>query len=534
MERAASAKGRSALQQLGRASTPDLGVLPVNEILWQLEGVRVHGKERPRLHDVTCTIAPGVTLVLGPSGAGKTTLLNLLVEYTRPTEGQVHFAGGTRFWMPAGFGLWPHVRVREHLELLHPGPTELAREVCRALLARFDLDQVAERKPRDLSTGQQSRLALARTLATAADVLVLDEPFAHLDDDSAGRARDALVEAVRAHRRSLVVATHAPTWLAADATATIELREGELVQPRPNAARHVLLVLFSLAFVLAAACTRPASPPTLTRTSRAFAMPRQDARAPAPRAVAPGPAGTWLVLDDAGRVLVYDGDGALQRQWEMPEHSVGNPEGLCALSDGRIVVADTHYHRLVFFTAGGRVASTLGVRGDGPLQFRYPVSVIQDARGDLYVAEYGGNDRVQKLRADGSFVTAFGTFGTAADELQRPAGLACHGAHLFVADAMNGRVQVFTTDGAHVRSLPASRDLACPYDVAATDDGTLVVVEYGAGCLTWFDKDGGVRGRYGQPGRGADQLATPWSVAVRNGLALIADTGNRRLVEVRL
>lgn len=507
------------------------------DVLWQLEGVSVDGDGRPRLRDVTCTLAPGVTLVLGPSGSGKTTLLDLLVGFERPSRGRVAFLGRSRYWMPADFGLWPHLDVRAHVELVHPGPRDVARADADRLLARLGLDHVGGHRPRALSTGQQSRVALARALATGAEALLLDEPFAHLDDDSACNACDLLVEAARQHARSLVVATHTPRMLTDVATHRLDLRDGSITASTSVAAR-TLMALFALLGTLLngllCACSDAQHERQPTPTRRIFAVPPDGARAPAPRAVATGAGDTWLVLDDAGRVLEYEGDGRVRRQWSMPEHAVGNPEGACTLRDGRIVVADTHYHRLVFFDADGSVQSLLGEQGAGPLQFGYPVSVAQDADGNIYVAEYGGNDRVQKLRADGTFVAAFGRFGSGPADLQRPAGLACHGGFVYVADAMNGRIQVFTTAGAHVRSLPAGEDLACPYDVAATSDGELLVVEYGGGCLTRLDGKGVVRGRYGRPGRGADELATPWSVAVRGALALIADTGNRRLVEVKL
>lgn len=506
----------------------------MDDPLWVLEDVTLRGRERPRLVGVSARIARGVTLVLGPSGAGKTSLLDLLVAFERPTRGSVRFLGRSRYWVPADFGLWEHLRAREHLEAVHPEGGAAARATARDLLDRFGLADAAERRPAELSSGQQSRLATARALATNAEAIVLDEPFAHLDDDVATSVRDALLEAPAEHGRSLVVATHAPAWLDAAATDRIELLDGAVRSPTASRPRASVLALAAACLALSGACAEGEDGTTMSATHRVFALPATQARAPAPRAVAPGMAGTWLVLDDAGRVLVYAADGRLVRQWSMPEHAAGNPEGVCLLDDGRIAVADTHYHRLVLFDGDGRVVETLGSLGDGPLQFRYPVSVVQDATGHMFVAEYGGNDRVQKLRPDGSFVLAFGRFGSGADELQRPAGLACVAEQVWVADAMNGRVQVFTTEGVHVRSVPGGQDLACPYDVAATDGGDLLVVEWGAGRLTRLAPTGEVRARYGRAGRGADELATPWAVGVRGGLALIADTGNRRLVEVRL
>ncbi|MCY2968561.1 MAG: ATP-binding cassette domain-containing protein [Planctomycetota bacterium] len=103
-------------------------------------------------------------------------------------------------------------------------------------------------------------------------------------------------------------------------------------------------------------------------------LPSEGIRIPAPRAV--HAAGDDLyILDNVGRVLVYDGEGELKKQWWMPEYSVGRPEKICLLPDGRLAVADTHYHRVILFdqegTEVGRFSSCDGVRRRGePLRLR--------------------------------------------------------------------------------------------------------------------------------------------------------------------
>src|SRR5690606_23097846 len=143
---------------------------------------------------------------------------------------------------------------------------------------------------------------------------------------------------------------------------------------------------------------------------------------------------------------------------------------ICILDDGRLIVADTHYHRIVTFDRDGKVLSMFGELGEGPGQFIYPVSVTRDDPGHLYVAEYGGNDRVQKFTSDGEWLLTMGSFGTEAGQFQRPSGIVwrandagesvsvskpaaqgsrgpTEGGTLFVADAINNRVQAFADDG---------------------------------------------------------------------------------------
>ena len=302
-------------------------------------------------------------------------------------------------------------------------------------------------------------------------------------------------------------------------------------------ARVVLRVLACLLLVAALGCLGSGDPALEFREVRYWQPPPQGATLPAPRALAVGRGDEVLALDTGGRVLVLGAGGKLLRQWQMPDSEVGQPEGLCLLDDGRIAVADTHYHRVVLFDAQGRLLATLGSRGTGPGQFIYPVAVAQDDAGHLYVSEYGGNDRVQKLTARGEFVLAFGSFGTGRGQFQRPGGLAWHAGKVYVADAFNSRVLVYSDSGGFVGVLGgADRPLSLrfPYDITVAADGALYIIEYGAGRLTKVTLSGAVLGRYGATGKGEGQFHTPWGLAVDPRLrVLVADTGNRRIVELR-
>lgn len=269
------------------------------------------------------------------------------------------------------------------------------------------------------------------------------------------------------------------------------------------------------------------------------AMPPDEDSLPQPRAIRIGGENEIIVLDKGGRVLLFDFDGKLKRQWRMPQTQAGHPEGACRLKDGRIAVADTHYNRIVIFTDNGEVGHTFGTLGEGEGQFIYPVKVVQDDDGYLYVLEYGGNDRVQKFTVEGGFIAAIGSFGTAPGELSRPAGLLWHAGKLYIAEADNHRVSVFTDHGEFVEILTQRRnkgqpiELDFPYDLALGPDGLLYVVEYGGGRVTAMTLDGQLVGRFGQAGMGEGQFRTPWGIAADpRGHVWVADTGNRRIVEL--
>lgn len=303
-------------------------------------------------------------------------------------------------------------------------------------------------------------------------------------------------------------------------------------------ALRVTCLLLACLFAFAG-CDR-AEPALQVKSVRHVPLPPDGQRVPAPRSVTIGPDDGVLVLDNGGRVLIFDKHGRLQRQWRMPDNKDGNPEGACFLQDGRIAVADTHYHRILFFDEHGNITGEWGKRTTSgePGTFEYPVSLVQDEEGFVYVAEYGGFDRVQKFTPDGEFVLQFGKVGTGPGEFQRCAGISWFDDRLFVADASNGRVQVFDEQGNFIAVLGDERgpaNFAYPYDVALAPDGSVFVVEWGAGRVARLTAEGEVLGRWGTPGSGIANLRTPWGIGVDSTMRVwVADTENRRLVELVL
>ncbi|WP_145073834.1 6-bladed beta-propeller [Poriferisphaera corsica] len=299
---------------------------------------------------------------------------------------------------------------------------------------------------------------------------------------------------------------------------------------------------------------------------RRWVVPAEGSGVPAPRSITIGPDDQVLVLDNGGRVLVYSKDGTFLKRWDMPTNEDGNPEGACWLRDGRIVVADTHYYRLVVFNEHGDVVEMRGEKSESGEAGKYifPVDIVQDKEdGRVYVAEYGGNDRVQVFEEDGSYVMSFGKMGTGPGEFQRCAGMFLRGDEVWVADAVNGRVHIFGKDGGFRRMLGQEKkidDISSngeidviagsddglrrgpwgelifnyPYDIAEGDDG-VYVLEWGGGRFVKVGFDGEVKGYYGEPGSKLGEFRTPWGIGVDSrGKLRVADTENRRIVEVVL
>ncbi len=301
--------------------------------------------------------------------------------------------------------------------------------------------------------------------------------------------------------------------------------------------RHSVLALLLMALTFVG-CAEPALNTLAVSAFTTWKVPADGRRIPAPRSLYADKDDNVYALDDAGRVLIYSSKGEILQSWHMPEHSVGRPEGVIKLLDGRIAVADTHYHRVVFFHPDGSVESMIGTQGRDAGQFVYPVAIAQDPGGFIYVGEYGDRQRIQKFSPEGEFITQFGEHGTQPGQFQRPSGIVWINGTIFAVDAFNNRIQAFRDSGEFLRIIELPTDeggLEFPYDIRGTTDGRLYVVENKASRITVLTEDGELVGRYGKPGRGDGGFLNPWSLTVlSDGRVLVADTGNHRIVELSL
>jgi heme exporter protein A len=168
--------------------------------------------------------AAGCLLVTGPNGSGKTTLLRILAGLTAPTRGTVEIDvdRGRVGYLAHEPLVYRELTAFENLDLfgrLYRVPER--RERIGMLLERFGLWDARGERVAAYSRGMTQRLALCRTLLHEPDLLVLDEPYAGLDE-SAGTLLDRELEGL-AGSRTLVVATHDPGRLVAIATSNLVL-----------------------------------------------------------------------------------------------------------------------------------------------------------------------------------------------------------------------------------------------------------------------------------------------------------------------
>ena len=200
--------------------------------------------------NVTMQIDAGEFLVVvGPTGCGKTTLLRLIAGLDEPTTGEIRFDGQPMKGVPPNerrvrmvfqdYALYPHLRVYQDRGYSNLGfPLNVRgmkgdplRSRIEKLAARIGIaKRLFPRRPRELSSGEQQKVAFGRALSLPPRVLLLDEPFSNLDPISRMQAQKELKAEHTESRVTTIHVTHslAEAFLLADRVAVMD--EGRIVQ----------------------------------------------------------------------------------------------------------------------------------------------------------------------------------------------------------------------------------------------------------------------------------------------------------------
>jgi len=260
-----------------------------------------------------------------------------------------------------------------------------------------------------------------------------------------------------------------------------------------------------------------------------------------PRAMAIDQNDRIYVVDMTARIQAFDTDGNLLRAWQTPAREAGKPTGLSIDRSGRLLVADTHYYRLLIYTPEGELVQTIGgTGGQKPGEFGLVTDAVQDSQGNYYIGEYGDFDRIQKFTRDGEFLLQWGGHGSEPGQFARPQSLAIDEQdRVWVADACNHRIQVFDSEGNLVKIWgtrgAALGELYFPYDLVLAPEDVVYICEFGNHRVQKFTRDGRSLGSWGTEGHGPGQLFNPWAlVRDSQGRIHVLDTYNHRIQRIKM
>jgi multiple sugar transport system ATP-binding protein len=203
------------------------------------------------VEDLSLNVADGERIALvGPSGCGKTTTLRLIAGLEPLTAGAILVDGRPIHHLPPkdrdvamvfqNAALYPHMNVRKNigfsLKLRSTPRREIETRVAEAV-AWLGLADLLDRKPWQLSGGQQRRVALGRALVRRPKILLLDEPLTHLDSALTEQLRGEILRLQETLRVTMIHVTHDAAEARAIGQRTVALRDGR-IQEIVGAASH--------------------------------------------------------------------------------------------------------------------------------------------------------------------------------------------------------------------------------------------------------------------------------------------------------
>jgi NitT/TauT family transport system ATP-binding protein len=160
----------------------------------------------------------GLSTFLGPSGCGKTTLLKIIAGLIPPTSGEVWVKGKKvagpgpeRAFVFQDFALLPWANVLRNVAFgleLRGTPKEKRLEIARKQIGEVGLASFESSYPHQLSGGMRQRVGLARALAVDADIILMDEPFSSVDEQTRRKFQEELLELLRHKQTTVIFVTH--------------------------------------------------------------------------------------------------------------------------------------------------------------------------------------------------------------------------------------------------------------------------------------------------------------------------------------
>jgi iron(III) transport system ATP-binding protein len=194
----------------------------VNNILEISNLSHAYSKDSKSISGLNLNILPGERVsILGPSGCGKSTLLRLIAGLERPSEGEIKIKGievsSKESLVPpekrnVGLvvqdkALFPHLSVYANI-CFGIKKNKTKDDIASELLNLFKIEDLKNKYPHEISGGEQQRVALARSLATDPDVLMLDEPFSALDKELKQNIYSEISAVFSEKKSTILLVTH--------------------------------------------------------------------------------------------------------------------------------------------------------------------------------------------------------------------------------------------------------------------------------------------------------------------------------------
>ena len=193
--------------------------MPAETIVEARGGGKSYDGAVEALKDVNLMLPHGrLSTLLGPSGCGKTTLLKIIAGLIPPSSGEVWVKGKKvegpgpeRAFVFQDFALLPWANVLRNVAFgleLRGIPKEQRSEIARRQIAEAGLSDFESSYPHQLSGGMKQRVGLARALAVDADIILMDEPFSSVDEQTRRKFQEELLDLLRHKQKTVIFVTH--------------------------------------------------------------------------------------------------------------------------------------------------------------------------------------------------------------------------------------------------------------------------------------------------------------------------------------
>jgi tripartite motif-containing protein 71 len=244
------------------------------------------------------------------------------------------------------------------------------------------------------------------------------------------------------------------------------------------------------------------------------------------------------------RINVYSPTGTYLRTYPSPAPAPA-PDGFNQAQDVAVrpdgesfYTADTYNHRVQRFNAIGDVVNIWGFRGTtAPQAMNYPRGVAVDPNSGEVLLLNSREGNIKRYSPSGTFISEFGSWGSAAGQYNLPRGISTDGSRVYIADSNNRRVQVVSLTGEPILSMPCGlapagtgpQLLGGCTGITTDADGNIYAAAVTEHVVYKWSPTGVLLAKFGTLGSANGQLRAPYDVAIHDGLLYVSESNNNRV-----